>query len=640
MSKFRASASAGGLPLREISGSFESPLQVGQLTLDACACGIAGDIGTVNKWAAGISDPLALGILCEAYGMGGPRPAAARIDSAGRKPWTSATRSRTAGRRTSWAAQVSAMRRLIAPSPHCPGSLPRLLQTLEAAGHGDAVTQLACAICGRAGRKLPRPTPQGRACDWCVSRTALWPCSRCGENGHIVTRSEEEGAICRSCYQNERRLTGPCADCGRHGTYRLRRREESLVALCRRCAGYPDRECVRCGTIRPVQANSPDGPLCSRCYTAPAKPCGKCGQLTQLAKRGKDGDPGVCHRCYTLKGVCTVCGRFRDGAHSKRADGAFLCDPCRPRPPRRCVDCGRNKKATVTTWPIGPLCSPCYSRRRRNPEPCSLCGVTRVLVGSSDGGGGTCGPCCGTDIDFSCRRCGTSGDILGDGCCVRCVVSDHVRNLLAGEDGQVAPALAPLAEALATAPRPRSVLEWLRRSPSARLLTTLAAGHAEITHALLDDLSQDAATRHVRDLLVHTQVLPKRQEYLNQLELWFRRTAQDLPAAHIEIIRFIAEWFVIRDARRRADRGRYSLNASSADRNEIRAAIEFMQWLDSQQIELTGLTQSHLDVWLAQAKLPTARERRLHQVDEQARPDPEPGCGSPGRPTCPPSPAR
>lgn len=401
---------------------------------------------------------------------------------------------------------------------------------------------------------------------------------------------------------NDHRFTGPCADCGRHGTYRLRHREKSLVGLCRRCAGYPDRECARCGTVRPVQANSPEGPLCSRCYTAPAKLCGKCGQVTQLAKRGKNGDPGVCYRCYTFEGVCTVCGRFRDGAHSKRAGGAFLCDPCRPRPPRRCVDCGRDKKATVTTWPVGPLCSPCYNRRRRTPEPCSLCGVTRVLVGRSDDGGGTCGPCCGTDIDFSCRRCGTPGDILGDGWCVRCVTGDRVRNLLAGEDGQIVPALVPLGGALATAPRPRSVLAWLRRSPSARLLATLSAGQAEITHELLDDLPQDTATRHVRDLLVHTQVLPKRQEYFNQLELWFRRTAKDLPAAHIEIIRPFAEWFVIRDARRRAGRGRYSLNASSADRNEIRAAIEFMQWLDNQQLELTGLTQSHLDVWLVQAK--------------------------------------
>ncbi|MFJ5851049.1 hypothetical protein [Streptomyces sp. NPDC092903] len=133
-------------------------------------------------------------------------------------------------------------------------------------------------------------------------------------------------------------------------------------------------------------------------------------------------------------------------------------------------------------------------------------------------------------------------------------------------------------------------------------MATLSAGHAEITHELLDDLPQDAATRHVRDLLVHTRILPLRQEYLNQLELWFRKTAQDLPATHIEVIRPFAEWFVIRDACRRANRGRYSLNAATVDRNEIRAAIDFMQWLDGQQLQLTGLRQSHLDVWLTKAK--------------------------------------
>ncbi len=227
---------------------------------------------------------------------------------------------------------------LTAPSPRCPGSLPRLLQTLEAAGHGNAVTQLDCPLCGRTPRKVSRPTPRGRACGWCVARTEFRPCSRCGENSHIVTRSEDEGAVCRSCYQNERRFTGPCADCGRHGAYRLRRRKNSLVALCRRCAGYPDRECVRCGTVRPVQANSPDGPLCSRCYTAPAKLCGKCGQLAQLAKRGKNGEPGVCHRCYTFEG----------GMHHLRAL------------PRR-----RAQQQSRRSLPLRPMPPPAYAPMRR-----------------------------------------------------------------------------------------------------------------------------------------------------------------------------------------------------------------------------------------------------------------------------------
>uniref|UniRef100_UPI002F90EAC9 hypothetical protein n=1 Tax=Kitasatospora indigofera TaxID=67307 RepID=UPI002F90EAC9 len=354
---------------------------------------------------------------------------------------------------------------LSAPSPRCPASLPRLLQTLEAAGHGDFITQLACVICGRTGRNLARPTPQGRACEWCVSKGELRLCSRCGKNGHIVTRSEEGGTICRACYQGERRFTGPCADCGQRGTYQLRLREEALVALCRPCSGFIDQECIRCGTMSPVHANSPEGPLCSRCYTAPLKSCGKCGQSRQLAKRGRNGEPGLCHSCYTVEGLCTICGRLRDGSRSRKAGGAFQCNACRPRPAVPCADCGQARKPTVR-WPIGPLCSSCYGRRRRKPEACVRCGVTRVLVGSNDNGGGVCGPCCGSDIDFSCRRCGSPENLIVDGCCARCVATDRVHHLLADKEGQIAPVLVPLAQALTTGPLPSSVLEWLRSSPS------------------------------------------------------------------------------------------------------------------------------------------------------------------------------
>jgi hypothetical protein len=186
------------------------------------------------------------------------------------------------------------------------------------------------------------------------------------------------------------------------------------------------------------------------------------------------------------------------------------------------------------------------------------------------------------------------------------VAIDRVHHLLAGEDGKIAAPLAPLAHALTTGPQPRSVLAWLRRSPSARLLAALAASPAEITHELLDDLPQDQAAWHVRDLLVHTHVLPKRQEYLDQLELWFRRNAQALPAAHKEVIGPFAEWFIIRDARRRAARGRYSRNAAATDRDEIRAAMAFMQWLDDQKTDLAHLSQRQLDGWLTDAK-PTHR---------------------------------
>ncbi len=233
---------------------------------------------------------------------------------------------------------------------------------------------------------------------------------------------------------------------------RPRASHRSVPSRCSKCR-KPEANCLR------ACVNPPTGWACPRdsnCAGYPERECVR-RQLTQLAKRGKDGEPGVCHRCYTFEGVCIVCGRFRAGAHSKRVGGAALCAP------GRCVDASMRRLQTRQEGrshhlAIGPFCSPCYSRRRRNPEPCSLCGVTRVRGGLNDDGGKTCGPGCGTDIVFSCRRCGTPGDILGDGRCLECGASDRVHNLLADEDGQVTPALAPLAEAPATAPSPRYVL--------------------------------------------------------------------------------------------------------------------------------------------------------------------------------------
>lgn len=255
----------------------------------------------------------------------------------------------------------------------------------------------------------------------------------------------------------------------------------------------------------------------------------------------------------------------------------------------------------------GGSCLPVLLRKAsEQAAPCALCGALRVLVGRADDGREICGPCCGTDIDFVCRRCGFPGDIYADGCCTRCIVRDRVHDLLAAEDGEIVPELAPLAEALTATEVPDSVRSWLRRSPSARLLATLAAGKARITHDLLDDLPQDQSTKYVRDLLVSTRVLPPRQESLVRLELWFRKTAEDLSVPHRKIISPFAEWCIIRDARWRAARGRYSVGAATADRNDIRGAIEFIAWLDASQTDITELAQPQLDLWLSEAK-PTRR---------------------------------
>lgn len=494
---------------------------------------------------------------------------------------------------------------LTAPSGHCPTSLVRLLRALQAAGHGDAITLLGCAGCGRTDDRLPRRTSAGRCCNWCAGRDTRKPCARCGRAGHIAAR-RPEGPICRRCYHLDPDVVTDCAQCGRRRRATVRRVDGS--ALCDRCAPRPEQRCVGCAIMRPVEANSTEGPLCRACHQRPGRRCGICQRTRPIHVRAVPGAPDICAGCYRgTTEECAKCGRTLPGFRHR--GGEFYCQSCQPRPVQACQDCGRTRPVKVTGWPIGALCASCYSRRKRNPRPCSRCASTRVLVARTPDRDELCGPCAGAeDLDFTCRRCGVPGQIhAGDGC-ARCVLGDRLRNLLHGPDGAVPPQLQPLLDALIAAEKPHSVLEWLATSPSATLLAGLAAHPGELTHELLDALAQDQSARHVRDTLMATGILPDRQENLARLQLWTTNFLTTLPPHQELVIHPFAEWQVLRDARRHAARGRYTAAAAAHDRTDIRVAAEFLAWLDSEQRELAGATQDDLDLWLT---LHPTRRRRL-----------------------------
>ncbi len=482
---------------------------------------------------------------------------------------------------------------LTAPSPHAPVHLSRILQYLEAAGHGDAVTQLACVRCRRTGRRLSRNTPEGRCCDWCVARTELRPCARCGKDGHIVTH-RDDGPICRPCYRKDELFRKDCVACGRNRPPAFRRGDGTF--LCGQCRPKPEGECVRCKNVRPAHFLTDDGPICQKCYDAPLRLCDLCQEVKPIGIRRTEGGPMICGDCYRgPKRTCLTCGRLR---HSfTRREGEFFCASCRPRRSIPCADCGRTRQVRAH-WPVGPLCDSCYNRRKRTPASCGQCGTLRTLVGRSPGGADICGPCAGVDIGFACGRCGQAGAIYADDGCTRCVAKDRVRDLLSDEDGALHPQLKPLWEQLAAAREPWSVLTWARRSDAAQLLARLAVQHREISHDLLDGLTQDRSTRYIRELLVSAGILPKRQENFAQLRLWARDTLADLPPHQAAVIRPFAEWGVLRDARRRADKGPYTDGAATADRRDIRTAIELLAWLDENAITLADLRQEDLDLWL------------------------------------------
>jgi len=192
---------------------------------------------------------------------------------------------------------------LTAPAPHCPVVLVRLLRQLDADGFGAAVTQLACAMCGRTDRVLSRLTDRGRCCGWCVARTERRPCARCGQSGHIVRRTGE-GSICRRCYRADRELFWQeCAGCGKHKPPVARR---NGAALCQACAPRPTKPCVRCGRDRPVHANTDDGPVCGSCYTAPARRCGRCGELAPVRAHATAERPDLCRTAIGDRSVTAL----------------------------------------------------------------------------------------------------------------------------------------------------------------------------------------------------------------------------------------------------------------------------------------------------------------------------------------------
>jgi hypothetical protein len=153
-----------------------------------------------------------------------------------------------------------------------------------------------------------------------------------------------------------------------------------------------------------------------------------------------------------------------------------------------------------------------------------------VLIGLDAAGRPACGPCSGVDLDYLCPTCGEAGRIYEAERCFRCTLKNRLASILADPAGDVPQQLRPLVDAMLSAERPRSVLVWLGKSPSAILLTRLAAPGQPITHQLLDTMPADPALNYLRQLLVHTGVLPARIEHLDRLTTWLGQELADRPS--------------------------------------------------------------------------------------------------------------
>ncbi|OBA53674.1 hypothetical protein A5789_23565 [Nocardia sp. 852002-51101_SCH5132738] len=222
------------------------------------------------------------------------------------------------------------------------------------------------------------------------------------------------------------------------------------------------------------------------------------------------------------------------------------------------------------------------------------------MIGTNPASEPVCGPCAGQpDRDYTCQRCGNSGFFHTVGLCLRCQVSDRVRELLAGPDGTISADLLPFTTALTNTDSPAAILQWLSPGrPATRLLEHLHATGAPITHHQLDQLPQDLTLHHLRRALVHTRVLPERVEYLERLVPWLEQLLNGQPDTRAHILRTYATWTVLRRARHRSARQPFTRGSSRWARSRILASLRLLQWIDDRHLDLSDIRQHHIDHWL------------------------------------------
>ena len=358
--------------------------------------------------------------------------------------------------------------------------------------------------------------------------------------------------------------------------------------------------CPGCGRVMHLHRPIGGKWLCRTCTArSRAQPCSRCGAVREAATRDEHGRP-LCPSCLSTDPVnqeeCIKCGRRRPV--SVRTPGGPLCPAGRPVPVATCSICGREAPCETSVATGKPWCRACSQRW----ACCAQCGtMAPVRGGTADAP--LCSTCTVPGAKFwrRCPGCGQEGRIV-PGQCKRCRLREQLRDLLAGPDGTISPALQGLYENLAGYERPATVLTWLGKS-TASVLHEIAAGQRPLTHAALDDLPDGKPLRHLRTMLVATGTLPPRDEQMARLEAWMARAVGGRPGAEERrLLHQYATWHVVRRLRSRlagqdATYGQFV----SAQRN-VRAAIALLDWLAARGLDLENARQGDLDTWMGDAE--------------------------------------
>jgi hypothetical protein len=236
-------------------------------------------------------------------------------------------------------------------------------------------------------------------------------------------------------------------------------------------------------------------------------------------------------------------------------------------------------------------------RFSRAPKSCPGCGGMKVLAFYDTAGQPACAACTGSQPVYGCVACGREDSVFGRRC-APCVLSERALDLLADPTGQIHPRLQPVFDALMAARRPQTVLYWLTRSSGPGILSAMARGEIEISHAAFDALPSNKAVKYVHDLLATVGVLSPFDARLEQITPWLSETLRVLPKEHADVIGRFAKWQVLRKLRLNAGRGVLSSKSIENGRATIITAVRFLTWLDRRGKTLQTVSQADLEAYL------------------------------------------
>lgn len=268
-----------------------------------------------------------------------------------------------------------------------------------------------------------------------------------------------------------------------------------------------------------------------------------------------------------------------------------------------CARCRRPVKLGANRFPAeGYLCTTCYTHAFETYGQCGRCGADRLTPGLALDGGRLCTDCTGIG-DFTCERCGREGKRYLRGICGNCVLRDQLTELLDDGTGTVRPQLLPLLDGFSQMRRPRGGLTWVGTTHIQAKLRALALAAVPLTHEGLNQLGTPRSTAYLRDLLMHYDILPKRDRDLLMFENWLACHLDGADQAHRRLLGQFATWNILRKLRDIAARQPVGPGRDKDARLKMTKASEFLDWLVARGKTIDGCAQADLDAWHADHRL-------------------------------------